>query len=80
MSSLVQDMTQDDPTKRPTMSQVVETFAKIRLLLRPRTLRSRVADRDEFFLVAFARDVRHTAKHMVSSSNTDGLPVKASKA
>ncbi|KAF7422586.1 hypothetical protein PC9H_010742 [Pleurotus ostreatus] len=44
MKPLVADMTQADPTKRPTMDEVVERFEKIRKDLTPWKLRSRVVE------------------------------------
>lgn len=43
MKPLVADMTQDDPTKRPTMDEVVARFEEILRSLSSWTLRSRVA-------------------------------------
>ncbi|KAF7422584.1 hypothetical protein PC9H_010740 [Pleurotus ostreatus] len=59
MKPLVADMTQADPTKRPTMDEVVERFEKIRKDLTPWKLRSRVVEVPESpFTMAF-RNLGH---------------------
>ncbi|KAF5366368.1 hypothetical protein D9757_008693 [Collybiopsis confluens] len=45
LEELITDMTQDDPTKRPKMSEVVSRFAEIRKKLSWWKLRSRVSDK-----------------------------------
>lgn len=47
LKPLVDDMVQDDPSKRPTMEQAVERFDSIRQHLSTWKLRSRVTARDE---------------------------------
>ncbi|KAG2101353.1 uncharacterized protein F5147DRAFT_581638 [Suillus discolor] len=47
LQSLIDDMVQDDPSKRPTMGQVVERFDLIRQTLSTWKLWSRVTARDE---------------------------------
>ena len=47
MDALVKDMVQDDPSKRPTMDQVVLRFEHIRRQLSSYKLRSRVTDPGE---------------------------------
>ena len=47
MRSLVDDMVQDDPAKRPTMDEVVQRFDKIRASLSWWTLRRRLVPLDE---------------------------------
>lgn len=47
LKSLIDDMVQDDPSKRPTMGQAVERFDSIRQNLSTWKLRSRVTARDE---------------------------------
>ncbi|VDC04965.1 unnamed protein product [Peniophora sp. CBMAI 1063] len=42
---LIADMTQEDPSKRPKIDEVVERFAEIRASLSEKKLRSRVKDR-----------------------------------
>jgi hypothetical protein len=59
MEPLVNDMTQVNPLKRPTMNEVVSRFAKIRASLSTRTLRSRVAPRSEFFVATVWRAMPH---------------------
>lgn len=50
MQPLVADMTQSDPSKRPTMDEVVERFKTIGQGLGKWKLRSRVVDSDESVL------------------------------
>jgi len=59
MVPLVTDMVQDDPTKRPTMGEVVNRFAEIRGKLSTWKLRSRFARRDELWPVTVWRTVHH---------------------
>ncbi|KAF9457848.1 kinase-like domain-containing protein [Collybia nuda] len=47
MQPLLHDMCQDDPTKRPTMSEVVTRFAELRKGLSTWKLRSRLISKDE---------------------------------
>ena len=49
MWPLVNDMVQDDPSKRPTMDEVVERFEKIRQSLAWWTLRSRLIHQSDSF-------------------------------
>jgi hypothetical protein len=59
MKPLVDDMVQDDPTKRPTMDEVVARFEVIRKNLSSWKLRSRVVDRTDSFTGGVARGVKH---------------------
>src|SRR5882757_2179808 len=60
MEGLVKDMVQDDPTKRPTVDEVVTRFEAIRRDLSTcRKLRARVSPRDELTIVGFFRAVGH---------------------
>jgi len=59
MESLVADMTQDDPTKRPTMDVVVSRFDHIRRSLSNWKLRSRVFKRKESGIVGLYRGSVH---------------------
>jgi len=47
MGPLITDMVQDDPTKRPTMEEVLTRFSEIRGKLGTWKLRSRIARKDE---------------------------------
>lgn len=58
MKTLLADMIQPDPTKRPKMDEVVARFDDIRRGLSRRKLRSRVVDVDEDL---FERVVRATS-------------------
>lgn len=62
MKTLLQDMCQDDPTKRPTMEEVVSRFEKIVKRLSGWKLRSRVVDGDEFFLTTIFHFPAHWTK------------------
>ncbi|KAL4244500.1 Protein kinase-like domain superfamily protein [Abortiporus biennis] len=59
MSSLVADMTQDDPKKRPDIHEVVRRFNAILRELRWWTLRSRLVYIDRWSLAYPGRRVRH---------------------
>jgi hypothetical protein len=59
MKPLVYDMVQDDPTKRPTMDEVVARFEVIRKNLSSWKLRSRVVDRTDSFTGGVVRSVKH---------------------
>lgn len=50
-------MTQDNPSKRPTMAEVVERFAKIRSKLWWWKLRARLVRRSEFRVVEGCYDI-----------------------
>ncbi|KAI0245370.1 kinase-like domain-containing protein [Lactifluus subvellereus] len=56
---LIADMVQEDPTKRPTMNEVVTRFAEIRTKLSTFKLRSRMARKNEIWPVAAWRTVSH---------------------
>lgn len=47
MQSLVQDMVQDDPMKRPTIDEVVRRFSEIWKTLSWWKLRSRLVDKEK---------------------------------
>lgn len=59
MQPLVADMVQDDPTKRPTMDEVVERFNEILSSLGWRTLRSRYTPMYEWPSTRIYRSIRH---------------------
>jgi hypothetical protein len=59
MKPLVDDMVQDDPTKRPTMDQVIVRFEIIRKGLSSWKLRSRVVDRTDSFIGGVGRSMKH---------------------
>jgi hypothetical protein len=58
MEPLVADMVQDDPTKRPTMDEVVARFSEIKKLSTWK-LRSRIARKNEVWPVTIWKTVRH---------------------
>jgi len=59
MEPLVTDMVQDDPTKRPTMEQVVTRFSEIQGKLSTWKLRSRIARKHEHWPVTIWKSVYH---------------------
>ncbi|KAJ7147591.1 hypothetical protein C8R43DRAFT_889585 [Mycena crocata] len=59
MQTLVQDMVADNPTKRPTIDEVVMRFDKIRRSLSTWKLRSRPIPRKEIQLVTLFRAIPH---------------------
>jgi hypothetical protein len=59
METLVTDMVQTDPTKRPTMDEVVTRVSEIRGKLSTWKLRSRIARKNELWPFAAWRSVRH---------------------
>lgn len=65
MNSLVDEMVHDDPSKRPTMDQVVECFDRIRKSLTGHKLRSRLADLEEGTVSTVLRNFIHLRKRIV---------------
>lgn len=59
MKPLIMDMVQDDPSKRPTINEVVQRFDKIRSSLSAWKLRSRVVHRKDSYIFGFFRTIRH---------------------
>lgn len=59
MQPLVDDMVQDDPTKRPKVDEVVSRFLAIEGKLSTWKLRSRIVRRDEIWPLAVWRSVGH---------------------
>jgi hypothetical protein len=59
MESLVTDMVQNDPTKRPTMDEVVSRFSEIKGKLSTWKLRSRIARKHELWPVTAWKSVSH---------------------
>jgi hypothetical protein len=57
MESLVADMVQDDPTKRPSIDEVATRFSVTRKKLGTIKLRSRIGRRTEAF--GLVRDLAH---------------------
>ena len=57
-------MVQEDPGKRPNMDEVVSRFSEIKKKLSTWKLRSRIARRDEIWLVAAWRSVGHWYRTM----------------
>jgi len=62
MEALVADMTQTDPTKRPTMDVVVAQFDKIKERLTTWTLRTRAAKKTELVVMGIFRGARHVVQ------------------
>ncbi|KAJ8509192.1 hypothetical protein ONZ45_g8610 [Pleurotus djamor] len=65
MKPLVADMTNPDPSKRPTMDEVVARFEKIRKGLSSWKLRSRVVKANEIYVVGLVRSIGHLARRVV---------------
>jgi hypothetical protein len=59
LAPLIDDMVQEDPTKRPEMSEVVPRLAEIVSNLTTWKLRSRMVRTNEFWLVSAWRSVNH---------------------
>ena len=59
MEPLIADMIQSDPSKRPTMDEVMERFHAIRSELSGWKLRSRVVDREESLLDSVVYGTSH---------------------
>ena len=59
MRPLIADMVQKDPSKRPTMDEVVQRFATVRAGLSTWKLRSRVVSKDEKVYLSVARGASH---------------------
>jgi len=57
--SLIADMVQEDPSKRPTMGEVVTRFSEIKSKLSTWKLRSRMARNNEIWPVAAWRTASH---------------------
>ena len=60
MEPLIADMTEKDPTKRPTMEVVVSRFDGIRQSLSNWKLRSRAVKKKELGIVGLYRSVVHS--------------------
>lgn len=59
MRPLVEDMVQDDPSKRPTMDQVVERFTKLHKSLSWWTLTTRLVRNEESRHTRITAPIRH---------------------
>jgi len=57
MNELIADMVQEDPTKRPTMDEVVNRFSRIQKRLSSWKARSRMVRKKEFWLLKVWRTV-----------------------
>ncbi|KAJ8463059.1 hypothetical protein ONZ45_g17716 [Pleurotus djamor] len=64
MEPLVADMTHPEPSKRPSMDEVVERFNEIQGSLGSWTLRSRVIRANEFYVAGVARTVSHWIRRL----------------
>ncbi|KAH7889055.1 hypothetical protein F5I97DRAFT_1935427 [Phlebopus sp. FC_14] len=64
MVPLLADMLQDDPSKRPTMDEVVQRFDSIRASLSSWKLRSRVVERHESAMERMTRATAHWARRV----------------
>lgn len=64
MLSLITDMVQVDPSKRPMMDEVVERFEDIRKSLTMSKLRSRIVNKKETMLDTVPRAVLHWTRQL----------------
>ena len=64
MESLIVDMTQDNPSKRPRIDEVVTRFETIRKSLTPLKLRSRVVHKQESMLGDAVRTLLHWVRQV----------------
>lgn len=64
MKPLVADMTHEDPTKRPTMDEVVTRFEQIQKGLSPWKLRSRVVKKSDSYIGGFFRGIYHWRRRL----------------
>ncbi|KAH9978292.1 hypothetical protein BJV74DRAFT_142640 [Russula compacta] len=65
LAPLIDDMVQEDPTKRPVMSEVVTRLAEIKSKVSFLKLRSRMVRTKEFWLVGAWRSVNHWRRTVV---------------
>jgi hypothetical protein len=65
MHSLVADMVNEDPAKRPSMDEVVQRFSVIKAGLSEWTLRSRFASHDESPVFRVFRSSRHWSRQLL---------------
>ncbi|KAJ7902366.1 kinase-like domain-containing protein [Mycena leptocephala] len=65
MHSLVADMINEDPAKRPSMDEVVQRFSVIKVGLSEWTLRSRFASHDESPVFRVFRSSRHWSRQLL---------------
>ncbi|KAH0828135.1 hypothetical protein J3R83DRAFT_3810 [Lanmaoa asiatica] len=72
MQPLIADMVQKDPSKRPTMSEVVQRFDAIRVGLSSLKLRSRVVDKGENAYHSVTRGTSHWMRQI--GFITRGIP------
>lgn len=76
MSALVADMVQEDPSKRPTATEVVERFDKIRMSLSSWKLRSRVVKNDDLWPLGVYRSIAHWFRRIgFITTRTSPVPV-----
>lgn len=64
MAPLVTDMVQDDPSKRPTIGDVVARYEKVKKALPWWKLRSRLVHKDETTLFGIPRAIGHAVRTM----------------
>ncbi|KZT29122.1 hypothetical protein NEOLEDRAFT_1107902 [Neolentinus lepideus HHB14362 ss-1] len=76
MEPLVADMVEDDPSKRPTMNEVVSRFEGIRKSLSSWKLRSRVGHQDELGFIEAYRSVAHWKRRFgYAARQTPAVPL-----
>ncbi|KAH7889023.1 hypothetical protein F5I97DRAFT_1935400 [Phlebopus sp. FC_14] len=76
MKPLISDMVQNDPSKRPTMDEVVQRFESIRAGLSRWKLRSRVVDKQESMLEGVVRGTAHWTRRIgFVARNVSAIPI-----
>ena len=77
LSPLVRDMIHADPSKRPTIHEVVRRFGELLKDIRFWTLRSRPVPVDEEIVVGWYRNTRHvlrTIRYVLSRKSAIPMP------
>jgi hypothetical protein len=74
MDSLSSDMMDVDPTKRPSMDQVVERYARILQGLTPWKLKARLVGRKEWPFEMIVKSASHLARRLFGRSGSEYRP------
>ena len=77
LAPLVRDMIQTDPSRRPTINEVVRQFDELLKHVRFWTLRSRPVPVDEYTIVGWYRNTRHifrTVRYVFSRKSAIPIP------
>ena len=79
MNSLVEAMTDEDPTKRPTIEEVVEKFDRIRGSLSAIKLRSPITPKNDhivFTVFRYTMQLTRTVRYIIHQ--TPAIPIPSS--